>query len=363
MAGGLLTYFAASPTKPVNFCCEIHVTISFFYHPSRHLTGLAVPGGVGDRNNARGNILFHAQLARKVFMKINKSRPVPSPIRVPKDMVPRSKEGAMNIKGVSVVTQEITIELTDCARAIGTKLKKRADTSQGQSTAQTTGLFLQTPSRFHLPGLSIDNTFLINLSTIPHLQQRHARCPRLIRQIRAGDSCNGASTKRGVVAYEGSGRDGGVMEGIGGGMKIESVTRVPYATTAASAPPHPRLTLLRSKTPTYRHYAHPPSAPTRTQRCLPRLSSHINPIPSEHSPNLFITSPPSLSSSHSHLHTHSPRILTPLTPIAKAAPKSTTHTVTTPQVPMLNIPQYALRTSTPSPTSSEFFTGYESTTV
>lgn len=144
----------------------------------------------------------------------------------------------------------------DCARAVGTKLKKCADASQGQSTAQMTGLFLQTPSRFHLPGLSIDNTFLINLSTMPHLQQRHARCPRLIRQIRAGDSCNGASTKRGVVAYEGSGGDGGVMEGIGGGMKIEGVTRVPYATTAASAPSHPRLTLLRSKTPTYRRWPH-----------------------------------------------------------------------------------------------------------
>ncbi|KAG2157173.1 hypothetical protein DEU56DRAFT_7542 [Suillus clintonianus] len=53
-----------------------------------------------------------------------------------------------------------------------------------------------------------------------------------------------ASTKRGEVAYEGSGGDGGVIEGIGGGMKIQSVTGVPYATTAASAPSHPRLTLL-----------------------------------------------------------------------------------------------------------------------
>ncbi|KAG1718937.1 uncharacterized protein EDB91DRAFT_1352139 [Suillus paluster] len=126
----------------------------------------------------------------------------------------------------SLSTQEITVELTDCARTVGTKLKKRADASQGQSTAQTTGigghmsgrfiptaergsidltnghiakwneellfqrfgslgssqtmLFLQTPSHFHLPGLSIDNTFLINLSTMPHLKQRHARCPHLI---------------------------------------------------------------------------------------------------------------------------------------------------------------------------------------
>ncbi|KAG1753426.1 hypothetical protein EDB19DRAFT_1892754 [Suillus lakei] len=54
-----------------------------------------------------------------------------------------------------------------------------------------------------------------------------------------------ASTKRGeVVKLEGGGGDGGVIEGIGGGMKIEGVTGVPYATTAASAPSHPRLTLL-----------------------------------------------------------------------------------------------------------------------
>jgi nuclear pore complex protein Nup133 len=55
----------------------------------------------------------------------------------------------------------------------------------------------------------------------------------------------GASTKRGEVAkFEGGSGDGGVIEGIGGGMKIDGVTGVPYATTAASAPSHPRLTLL-----------------------------------------------------------------------------------------------------------------------
>lgn len=54
-----------------------------------------------------------------------------------------------------------------------------------------------------------------------------------------------ASTKRGEVAkFEGGGGDGGVIEGIGGGMKIDGVTGVLYATTAASAPLHPRLTLL-----------------------------------------------------------------------------------------------------------------------
>ncbi|KAG2141054.1 hypothetical protein DEU56DRAFT_797004 [Suillus clintonianus] len=64
----------------------------------------------------------HVFFDNKVFMKINKSRHVPSLIRVPKDMVPRSKEGTMNIKELSVVTQEITVELTDWARAVGTKL-------------------------------------------------------------------------------------------------------------------------------------------------------------------------------------------------------------------------------------------------
>lgn len=54
-----------------------------------------------------------------------------------------------------------------------------------------------------------------------------------------------ASTKQvEVPMFEGGGGDGGVIEGIGGGMKIEGVTGVPYATTAASAPSHPRLTLL-----------------------------------------------------------------------------------------------------------------------
>ncbi|KAG1770805.1 hypothetical protein EV702DRAFT_1248957 [Suillus placidus] len=42
----------------------------------------------------------------------------------------------------------------------------------------------------------------------------------------------------------GGGGDGSVIEGIGGGMKVEGVTGVPYATTAALAPSHPRLTLL-----------------------------------------------------------------------------------------------------------------------
>ncbi|KAG2078254.1 hypothetical protein BDR04DRAFT_1088016 [Suillus decipiens] len=54
-----------------------------------------------------------------------------------------------------------------------------------------------------------------------------------------------AGTQRGEVAkFEGGGRDKGVIEGIGGGMKIDGITGVPYATTAASAPSHPRLTLL-----------------------------------------------------------------------------------------------------------------------
>ncbi|KAG1756709.1 uncharacterized protein EDB91DRAFT_1241762 [Suillus paluster] len=54
-----------------------------------------------------------------------------------------------------------------------------------------------------------------------------------------------AVTKRGEVAkFEGGSGDGGVIEGMGGGMKIEGITGVPYATTAASAPSHPRLTLL-----------------------------------------------------------------------------------------------------------------------
>ncbi|KAG1747484.1 kinesin motor domain-containing protein [Suillus lakei] len=90
----------------------------------------------------------HVFFDNKVFMKINKSGHVPSPIRVPKDVVPRSKEGTMNIKGVSVVTQEITVERTDWARAVGTKLKKRTDASQGQSTAQTTGIGGHMSGRF-----------------------------------------------------------------------------------------------------------------------------------------------------------------------------------------------------------------------
>jgi hypothetical protein len=51
-----------------------------------------------------------------------------------------------------------------------------------------------------------------------------------------------------------------------------------------------------------------------------------SPIVSEHSPNIYVTSPPSPShSAHGH-----------------------------PSVPMLNIPQYSLHASSPSPTSSEF---------
>ncbi|KAG1871608.1 hypothetical protein F4604DRAFT_1768978 [Suillus subluteus] len=64
----------------------------------------------------------HVSFDNKVFMKIVKSRQVPSPIRVPKDMIPRSKEDTMHIKGLSVVTQGITVELTDWARAAGTKI-------------------------------------------------------------------------------------------------------------------------------------------------------------------------------------------------------------------------------------------------
>ncbi|KAG1718293.1 hypothetical protein EDB19DRAFT_952071 [Suillus lakei] len=58
----------------------------------------------------------------RAFMKITKSRQAPSPIRVPRDMLPRSKEGTMNIEGLSVAAQEITVELTDWARAAGTKI-------------------------------------------------------------------------------------------------------------------------------------------------------------------------------------------------------------------------------------------------
>lgn len=78
-----------------------------------------------------------------------------------------------------------------------------------------------------------------------------------------------------------------------------------------------------------------------------------SPIPSEHSPNIFITSPPSPSPSHSHSHTHSPSH-------SHSSHHSQGHAQIHhphshhPSVPMLNIPQYALHTSTPSPTSSEF---------
>jgi nuclear pore complex protein Nup133 len=43
-----------------------------------------------------------------------------------------------------------------------------------------------------------------------------------------------ASMKRvEVPMFEGGGGDGGVIEGIGGGMKIQGVTGVPYATVSA----------------------------------------------------------------------------------------------------------------------------------
>ncbi|KAG2140195.1 hypothetical protein DEU56DRAFT_900984 [Suillus clintonianus] len=63
----------------------------------------------------------HVLFNNKVFVKIAKPRQVPTPICVPKDMLPRSKGGTMNIEAVSVVTREITVELTDWARASGTK--------------------------------------------------------------------------------------------------------------------------------------------------------------------------------------------------------------------------------------------------
>ncbi|KAG1788867.1 histidine kinase-like ATPase, partial [Suillus plorans] len=46
----------------------------------------------------------HVFFNDKIFMKIAKSRQVPSSIRVPKDMIPRSKEDTMHIKGLSVVS-------------------------------------------------------------------------------------------------------------------------------------------------------------------------------------------------------------------------------------------------------------------
>lgn len=46
----------------------------------------------------------HVSFNDKIFMKIAKSRQVPSSIRVPKDMIPRSKEDTMHIKGLSVVS-------------------------------------------------------------------------------------------------------------------------------------------------------------------------------------------------------------------------------------------------------------------
>ncbi|KAG1730664.1 uncharacterized protein EDB91DRAFT_1059251, partial [Suillus paluster] len=63
----------------------------------------------------------HVSFNNKVFMKIAKSRQAPTQTRVPNDMLPRSNEGTMNINTVSVTTQEITVELTDWARAAGTK--------------------------------------------------------------------------------------------------------------------------------------------------------------------------------------------------------------------------------------------------
>ncbi|KAG2138221.1 hypothetical protein BD769DRAFT_1434765, partial [Suillus cothurnatus] len=64
----------------------------------------------------------HVFFDNKIFMKIAKSRQLPSSIRIPKDMIPRSKEDTMHIKGLSVVTQEITVELTDWEHAAGMKI-------------------------------------------------------------------------------------------------------------------------------------------------------------------------------------------------------------------------------------------------
>lgn len=66
-----------------------------------------------------------------------------------------------------------------------------------------------------------------------------------------------------------------------------------------------------------------------------------SPIPSDHSPNIYITSAPSPSPSHAHSPSHS----------HSSQGHGHSHH---PSVPMLSIPQYALHTSTPSPTSSEF---------
>jgi hypothetical protein len=46
----------------------------------------------------------HVFFDNKIFMKIAKSRQLPSSIHIPKDMILRSKEDTMHIKGLSVVS-------------------------------------------------------------------------------------------------------------------------------------------------------------------------------------------------------------------------------------------------------------------
>jgi hypothetical protein len=52
-------------------------------------------------SNVKNALVF---FDNKVFMKIAKFRQVPSPICVPEDMIPRSKEDIMHIEGLSVVS-------------------------------------------------------------------------------------------------------------------------------------------------------------------------------------------------------------------------------------------------------------------
>ncbi|KAG0706642.1 hypothetical protein DFH29DRAFT_900607 [Suillus ampliporus] len=77
----------------------------------------------------------HVFFDDKVFLKISKFRQGSTPIRVPKDMLRWSNEGTMNIKAVSVLTQEITVELTDWAHAAGTK-KSSAQRSGGENLSK-----------------------------------------------------------------------------------------------------------------------------------------------------------------------------------------------------------------------------------
>jgi len=52
------------------------------------------------------------------------------------------------------------------------------------------------------------------------------------RRIYALVRLSAGTDRRSVSKYEGGGGDGGVIEGVGGGIKIESVTGVPYATVS-----------------------------------------------------------------------------------------------------------------------------------